>query len=98
MEKYKRKKACKRVERYTFTILSACFINHETKRPVDPRFNTTNQVVIVYPLKMRCHQGPFSKPPLKSSTISFARLKIEPNLGKETHLICISLSRQLKTI
>jgi hypothetical protein len=32
---------------FTFTILSAYFINHETNKPVDPRFKTTIQVVIL---------------------------------------------------
>ena len=35
------------VKAYTFTILSAYFINHETSKPVDPRFSTTIQVVIL---------------------------------------------------
>ena len=35
------------VKAITFTILSAYFINHETSKPVDPRFNTTIQVVIL---------------------------------------------------
>lgn len=64
----------------TLTMLSAYFINHDTNKPVEPRFKTTIQVVIVYPLKRRCHHGPFSNPFLKSSKTSFAKLNIAPNL------------------
>lgn len=56
----------------TFTILSAYFISHETNSPEDPRFNRTSHVVTVYPLRRRCHHGPFSNPTLKSSIISRA--------------------------
>jgi hypothetical protein len=75
-----------KVKAITFTILSAYFIIHETSKPVDPRFNTTIQVVILYPLKIRDHQGPFSNPPVKSSTISRAILKITPNLRRKHYL------------
>jgi len=64
----------------TFTILSAYFISHDTSKPVDPKFKTTIHVVKVYPLKMRCHHGPLSKPTWKSSHKSRTMLNIAPNL------------------
>lgn len=75
-----------KVKAITFTILSAYFINHDTSKPVDPRFNTTIQVVRLYPLKIRLHQGPLSNPLLKSSTRSRAILKITPNLSRKKYL------------
>lgn len=70
-------------EMYTLTILSANFINHDTRSPVEPRFNTTSHVVIVYPLNRRCHHGPFSNPLLKSSKTIRPKLNIAPNLEKK---------------
>lgn len=80
-----------KIKGITLTMLSAYFINQETKSPEHPRFSTTIHVVIVYPLKRRCHHGPFSNPPLKSSRTSRAKLKIAPNLDKECPLLILSL-------
>ena len=88
---------CKQVKGVTFTILSAYFINQETKSPVEPRFNTTSQVVKLYPLKSGCHHGPFSNSFLKSSKRSRAILKIAPNLEKYVPFWIISSPKLLIT-
>lgn len=73
-------------------MLSAYFINHETSKPVDPRFNTTIQVVISYPFKSLCHQGPFSNPPRKSSSTNRPMLNIAPNLKNKGASLSCNLS------
>lgn len=77
-----------RVERgeRTLTMLSAYFITQDTRRPVQPRFNTTSHVVTLYPTSNLDHQAPFSYAPRMSSIVKWIMLNSTPNLqGNPTH-------------
>ncbi len=70
----------------TLTMLSAYFITQDTRRPVQPRFNTTSHVVTLYPNSNLDHQAPFSYAPRISSIVKRIMLNSTPNLwGNPTH-------------